>query len=201
MILLAPDGREIDGDIMLAVCALDLKTRHQLQENTVVSTVMCNLGLVDAMKAAGIRVVQTQVGDRHILEEMLLHGYNIGAEQSGHMILFDYNSTGDGLMSAAQFIAAFIRSGMPLDKLIDVVHKYPQILLNVPVAHKEKLAQSAEIQDVIHSVEQQLANEGRVLVRASGTEPLVRVMIEARDVERAQELANRIGEVVKRALA
>ena len=103
-------------------------------------------------------------------------------------------------MSAAQFIAAFIRSGMPLDKLIDVVHKYPQILLNVPVAHKEKLAQSADIQDVIHSVEQQLANEGRVLVRASGTEPLVRVMIEARDVERAQELANRIGEVVKRAL-
>lgn len=201
VILLAPDGREIDGDIMLAVCALDLKTRHLLQENTVVSTVMCNLGFVDAMKAAGIRVVQTQVGDRHILEEMLLHGYNIGAEQSGHMILFDYNSTGDGLMSAAQFIAAFIRSGMPLDKLIDVVQKYPQVLLNVPVAHKENLAQSAEIQDVIHNVEQQLANEGRVLVRASGTEPLVRVMIEARDVARAQELANRIGDVVKRTLS
>ena len=197
VMLMAPDGFEIDGDFVEAVCALDMRDRGLLAHDTVVSTVMCNLGFVKAMEAAGISVIQTKVGDRYVLEEMRASGYSIGGEQSGHMILLDYNSTGDGLMTACQFIAAFVRSGKPLSELIGVMKRFPQTLVNVKVADKQALEGNEAIAAIVKQVEDELAGSGRVLIRPSGTEPLVRVMVEASDSEVAEAAANRIASVVE----
>ncbi len=145
VMLMAPDGTEIDGDMVeSAVCALDMRERGVLAGDTVVSTVMCNFGFVRAMKEMGINVVQTKVGDRYVLEAMREHGYSIGGEQSGHMILLDHNSTGDGLMTACQFLAAVIRSGKPVGEAIQVMEKMPQTLINVRVNDKHAVEGSAE---------------------------------------------------------
>lgn len=200
VMLMAPDGFEIDGDFVEAVCALDMRERGILARNTVVSTVMCNLGFVRAMEANGIEVVQTAVGDRYVLEEMRAQGYSIGGEQSGHMILLDHNTTGDGLMTACQFIAAVIRSGKPVSEVVKVMERYPQALVNVRVRDKHALAGNEAVRREIEAVESELGDTGRVLVRTSGTEPLVRVMVEAADAGAADDAANRIAAVVEREL-
>lgn len=200
VMLMAPDGFEIDGDFVEAVCALDMRERGILARNTVVSTVMCNLGFVRAMEANGIEVVQTAVGDRYVLEEMRAQGYSIGGEQSGHMILLDHNTTGDGLMTACQFIAAVIRSGKPVSEAVKVMERYPQALVNVRVRDKHALAGNETVRREIEAVESELGDTGRVLVRTSGTEPLVRVMVEAADAGAADDAANRIAAVVEREL-
>ncbi len=200
VMLMAPDGFEIDGDFVEAVCALDMRERGILARNTVVSTVMCNLGFVRAMEANGIEVVQTAVGDRYVLEEMRAQGYSIGGEQSGHMILLDHNTTGDGLMTACQFIAAVIRSGKPVSEAVKVMERYPQALVNVRVRDKHALAGNEAVRREIEAVESELGDTGRVLVRTSGTEPLVRVMVEAADAGAADDAANRIAAVVEREL-
>jgi len=200
VMLMCPDGTEIDGDFIEAVCALDMRERGVLAGNTVVTTVMCNLGFVRAMEREGIDVVQTKVGDRYVLEEMRDKGYSIGGEQSGHMILLDYNSTGDGLMTACQFLAAVVRSGKSLEEAVSVMTHYPQTLINVRVKDKEALDSCQAVADEVAAVEADLGATGRVLIRPSGTEPVIRVMVEAADADVAQQACERIAAVVEREL-
>ena len=201
VMLMAKDGTEIDGDIVEAVLAVDMKNRGALPHNTAVSTVMTNLGFVRAMEANGINVLQTKVGDRYVLEAMREGGYAVGGEQSGHMILLEHNSTGDGLVTACQFLAAVRRSGKPVEEAIKVMTKFPQTLINVRVKDKHALEGNGPIWDAVHVAEAEMGDSGRVLVRTSGTEPLVRVMVEAETQEAADAHAKAIAEVVQRELA
>ena len=194
-------GNEIDGDIMAAILALDLKQRDRLPGNTVVGTVMCNLGFVRAMNAHGIEVVQTKVGDRYVLEEMRVKGYAIGGEQSGHMIMLEHNSTGDGLMTAVQFLAAVNRTGKTVGEAAKIVTKYPQVLINVGGVDKSALDVCEPVWAAVRAAEEEMGDTGRVLLRQSGTEPLVRVMVEAESDEDAQRHAEAIAAVVKRELS
>ena len=196
VMLMTAEGDEIDGDMIEAVCALDMKERGVLSGNTAVSTVMCNLGFVHAMRDAGIDVVQTKVGDRYVLEEMRTKGYAIGGEQSGHMILLEHNSTGDGLMTAVQFLAAIQRSGKTVAVACAVMTRFPQELINVRVADKEGVAARPDVVAAVAAAEERLGDNGRVLLRPSGTEPVVRVMVEALDPTLAKECAQAIAEVV-----
>lgn len=198
VMMVSPTGREIDGDIVEAVCAIDMKSRGVLKNNTVVSTVMCNLGFTHAMRDAGIEVVQTKVGDRYVLEEMRAKDYSIGGEQSGHMILLEHNSTGDGLMTAVQFIAAVKRSGKNVDEAIDVMKKYPQVLINVRVSDKQAVSESADVLAAVRTAEEELGENGRVLLRPSGTEPVVRVMVEAATQTDAERHAKAIAAIVEK---
>ena len=194
-------GNEIDGDIMAAILALDLKQRDRLPGNTVVGTVMCNLGFVRAMNTHGIEVVQTKVGDRYVLEEMRAKGYAIGGEQSGHMIMLEHNSTGDGLMTAVQFLAAVNRTGKTVGEAAKIVTKYPQVLINVGGVDKSALDVCEPVWAAVRVAEEEMGDTGRVLLRQSGTEPLVRVMVEAESDEDAQRHAEAIAAVVKRELS
>ncbi len=194
-------GNELDGDVALAVCALDMKARGILAGNTVVSTVMCNLGFVRAMEAAGIQVVQAQVGDRFVLEAMCQGGFVLGGEQSGHIIFLEQNSTGDGLASALQFLAACGRHGGTVAQAAAVMTRFPQELINVRVAHKEALPTNAVIVQAIEQARAELGTRGRILVRPSGTEPVVRVMVEAEDATLATQVAEALAAVVSRELS
>lgn len=201
VMMLAVDGTEIDGDMMEAVLAVDLKNRGCLPGNVAVSTVMTNLGFVHAMRDAGIEVIQTKVGDRYVLEAMREGGYALGGEQSGHMILLEHNSTGDGLMTACQFLAAVRRSEKPVEEAIKVMTRFPQTLINVRVKDKHALEGNEAIWGAVRSAEEAMGDSGRVLVRTSGTEPLVRVMVEAETQEVADAHARAIADVVEAQLA
>lgn len=201
VMLMTPAGDVLDGDIVAATLALDMSKRGILPGNTVVSTVMCNLGFIHAMRDAGITVVQTKVGDRYVLEEMRASGYTIGGEQSGHMILLDYNSTGDGLVTATQYLAALLRTDAGLSGATQVMTRYPQVLINVRVKDKHALGGNAAIQEAVDQAEEQLGDEGRVLIRSSGTEPLIRVMVEASNEDAARTIAESIAQVVEEQLA
>lgn len=197
VMMLAPSGAEIDGDVIEAVCAIDMKRQGKLTNNTAVTTVMCNLGFVHAMRDAGITVVQTKVGDRYVLEEMRDKDYAIGGEQSGHMILLEHNSTGDGLMTAVQFLAAVKRSGKSVEEAAKVVTKFPQELINVKVADKEAVMSDDAVKAAVKAAEEALGEDGRVLLRPSGTEPVIRVMVEAKDEQAAKQHAEAIAEVIR----
>lgn len=201
VMLLSKDGVEIDGDIVEAIIARDMKMRGCLPHDTVVSTVMANLGFVRAMEDLGIAVKQTKVGDRYVLEEMLAGGFALGGEQSGHMILLDYNSTGDGLMTACQFLCAVRRSGCAVEDAIAIMKRFPQTLVNVRVRDKHALEGCAPVRDAVAAAEARMGSDGRVLVRTSGTEPVVRVMVEASRAEVARSCAESIAAVVERELA
>lgn len=194
------DGAEIDGDAVEAVCAIDLAKRGELSENAVVSTVMCNIGFTHAMREAGIEVIQTQVGDRFVLEAMRERGLALGGEQSGHMIFLEHNSTGDGLVTALQFLAACQRAGGTVAEAASVMRRYPQVLLNVKVADKHALEGNAAIARAVEQASAELGDDGRILVRPSGTEPVVRVMVEAADQETAQRFADVVAKVVEEEL-
>lgn len=195
------DGNELDGDVIEAVCAVDMKERGLLSGNTVVTTIMCNLGFRQAMQANGIAVERTQVGDRHVLERMREGGYSIGGEQSGHMIFLDYNSTGDGMMTACLFLAACVRAGKTVAQAAQVMHRCPQVLENVTVKDKDKLAANQAISKAVSQLECEMGDNGQVLVRASGTEPVVRIMVEAPELEDARAIADRLAAVVRQELA
>lgn len=201
VMMLAVDGTEIDGDMMEAVLAVDLKNRGCLPGNVAVSTVMTNLGFVHAMREAGIEVLQTKVGDRYVLEAMREGGYVLGGEQSGHMILLERNSTGDGLMTACQFLAAVRRSEKPVEEAIKVMTRFPQTLINVRVKDKHALDGNEAIWGAVRAAEEAMGDSGRVLVRTSGTEPLVRVMVEAETQDVADAHARTIADVVEAQLA
>ena len=189
-------GNEIDGDMMEAVLAMDMKERDCLPGNVAVSTVMCNLGFVNHMKAHGIEVKQTKVGDRYVLEKMRAEGFAIGGEQSGHLIMLDYNSTGDGLMTAVQFLAAMRRLGLTADEAADLYEHYPQELINVRVSDKEAAMACEAVQAAKKAAEAAMGETGRVLLRPSGTEPVVRVMVEAASDEDAKRHCREIADVV-----
>lgn len=197
VMMVSAEGEEIDGDMMEAVLAIDMKQRGCLPGNTAVSTVMCNLGLTKALGEAGIQVVQTKVGDRYVLECMRERGYALGGEQSGHMILLEHNSTGDGLMTAVQFLAAVRRMGKTAGEAVTVMTRFPQELINVRVSDKAAVLANAAVAEAVKAAEQAMGQTGRVLLRPSGTEPLVRVMVEAATSEDAKTHAQAIAAVVE----
>ncbi|MEU8777830.1 phosphoglucosamine mutase [Streptomyces sp. NPDC048606] len=193
-------GAEVDGDQILAVLALAMREAGQLRENTVVGTVMSNLGFKLAMEGEGIQVVQTGVGDRYVLESMKEHGYALGGEQSGHVIILDHATTGDGTLTGLMLAARVAATGRTLADLAGVMERLPQILINVPDVDKSRVATSGELAAAVADAERELGSTGRVLLRPSGTEPLVRVMVEAADIEQARAVAGRLADVVKSAL-
>ena len=193
------DGEVIDGDQILAVLALALAGRGELPGNTVVTTVMSNLGFRNAMQDAGITVVETAVGDRYVLEAMRDGHFGLGGEQSGHIIMLKYATTGDGLLTALQLLATAARQALPLADVAAVMTKYPQVLVNVPGVDKARVSESAELATAVAAAKEELGTSGRVLVRASGTEPAVRVMVEAVEAEQAQRTADRLAAAVRAA--
>jgi phosphoglucosamine mutase len=190
-------GNEIDGDVIMAILAKGFKAQGKLKTNTIVGTVMSNLGFMHAMAESGIEVVTTAVGDRYVLEAMLQSDFNLGGEQSGHVIMRDHANTGDGLLTALQLLAEVKRSGQTLQELSRVMVRFPQVLINVKNVAKERLASSTAIADVVKAAEAELGSNGRVLLRASGTEPLVRVMVEAQSDAIAQDVATKLAQVVE----
>jgi phosphoglucosamine mutase len=192
-------GQVIDGDQIMAVLALGLKASGRLAHNTVVATVMSNLGFRLAMKEAGIAVVETAVGDRYVLEAMRAGSYVFGGEQSGHIIMLDHATTGDGLLTALHLLAAVARERVPLADLAKVMTRYPQVLVNVAGVDKTRVAASPEVAAQVAAATAELGRSGRILVRPSGTEPTVRVMVEAVDPERARHLADRLASVIRSA--
>jgi phosphoglucosamine mutase len=195
------DGRVIDGDQLLVILALAMRDAGQLRHDTVVSTVMANLGFSLAMAAAGIDVIATAVGDRYVLEEMRAKGYNLGGEQSGHVVLTDYATTGDGVLTALLVMARMASTGAGLAELADVMTPLPQVLVNVPGVDKDAVDGSSAVAAAVAAETDALAGRGRVLLRKSGTEPLVRVMVEAPTIEQANESAERLVRVVRQELS
>jgi len=194
-------GRIIDGDHIMAILALSLKRAGRLAKDTLVTTVMSNLGLLKAMEASGISVSQTAVGDRYVLEELESSGANLGGEQSGHIILTDYSTTGDGILTGLHLAQEIMRTQMSLADLADVMDVYPQVLKNVSGVDRSALGNNEQVHAVVAEIEAELGGSGRVLLRPSGTEALVRVMVEAADEATAHRMADRIVDVVSRELA
>ncbi len=194
-------GELVDGDQILAILALALKEQGRLVNDTVVATVMSNLGFVQAMSAAGVAVVQTAVGDRYVLEAMRASGFNLGGEQSGHVIMSDHATTGDGVLTALSIAARIVSSGRTLADLASVMTRLPQVLVNVPGVDKSRASTDADVAAAVAEATAELDGTGRVLLRPSGTEPLVRVMVEAATSAQADEVARRLAAVVGKALA
>jgi phosphoglucosamine mutase len=199
MLAVDEKGNIIDGDQVMAVCANYMKSQGKLKQNTLVATVMSNLGLFIAGEKMEINIPRTKVGDRYVLEEMLANGYNIGGEQSGHIIFLDHNTTGDGLVSALQFLSVLKKTGMKASEAASIVTVMPQVLVNARVnnAKKNSYMEVAEIKEAIDVLTAKFAGEGRVLIRTSGTEPLVRVMIEGNDIEKIQALAKQLADLIE----
>lgn len=197
LIAVDENGQIVDGDHILYICAKAMKKKGRLRENTVVTTVMGNLGLHKALEKEGIQVKTTPVGDRYVLEEMLASGLNLGGEPSGHLIFLDYNSTGDGLLSALQLINILQEENKSLSELTEELTIYPQMIINVKVKDKHKVLENEKVQATIKKVEEEMQGQGRVLVRPSGTEPVVRIMVEAEDGERIEGWAEAIAGVVQ----
>ena len=191
-------GQIIDGDHILVMCAMDMMKEGKLPYNTVVTTVMANIGFHQAIKKAGGRAEITKVGDRYVLENMLKNGYKIGGEQSGHIIFTDFSTTGDGPITALQVLSSLKRSGRKASDLTNLMTTYPQLLVNVKVATKDGWEQNEAIKAAIKKGEEELGSDGRILVRPSGTEPLIRVMAEGPDQAQLDTICNAIADVVKK---
>lgn len=191
-------GNIVDGDQLMSICGLHMKAEGTLKKNTIVATVMSNLGMFLMAEREGVHIEKTKVGDRYVLENMKENGYNIGGEQSGHIIFLDENTTGDGLLSALHLLKVMVETGKPLSELASVMEVLPQALVNakVPNYKKEHFAEYADIAEAIAKVEEKFAGEGRVLIRPSGTEPLVRVMIEGKDQKMIEEEAQKLAELI-----
>jgi len=196
-------GQVTDGDQIMAICAFDMKQRGALKEDTVVVTVMSNLGLEIALKEAGCQIVKTKVGDRYVLEKMLEKGYNLGGEQSGHIIFLDHSTTGDGILTALQLLSVMKRENKKMSQLANVMKKFPQILVNAKVNERNKKDYEKDpvVQEEIKKIESKLQNKGRVLIRPSGTEPLVRVMIEGEEQREIEEYAVRLAHIIEERLS
>ncbi|WP_312279954.1 phosphoglucosamine mutase [Oscillibacter sp.] len=200
-LLVDETGGPIDGDKVMAVCAADMKRRGKLNGNALVATVMSNLGLHEFCRTGGLELVCTDVGDRNVLEEMLRNDFRIGGEQSGHTIFTDLETTGDGQVTALQFLQVLKTSGKKASELVSVCPTYPQELINVPVDHqqgvKEAIMTSSALQSAVEAAEKAMDGEGRILVRPSGTEALIRVMVEAKTIEKAHKTAEKLASFVK----
>jgi phosphoglucosamine mutase len=200
MILCDEKGTIIDGDVVMAICALHMMREGRLKQNTLVATVMSNLGLELAMQKEGGRLIRVAVGDRYVMEKMIEGGYNLGGEQSGHVIFLDHNTTGDGLISALQVLSIMKQTGKNLSTLAGCMKNYPQVLVNVKVKERRDLSSIPEIAQHMAEIEKQINGTGRLLLRYSGTEPKVRVMIEGEDQEKIKALANSLAGIIKEKL-
>ena len=196
VIFVDENGVEVDGDHIMALCAVDLLRESRLKKNTVVATVMSNIGLEIALKKEGINMVRSAVGDRYILEHMRTHGYNFGGEQSGHIIFFDLNKTGDGILSALQVLAVMKKNNKQLSELSSVMQKFPQVIENVEVGNKKDLDGVPDIKQAIARAEETLLGKGRVLVRYSGTQHLCRVMVEGQDEDEIRGIAHNLAQII-----
>ncbi|GFE58780.1 phosphoglucosamine mutase [Geobacter sp. AOG1] len=190
-------GNEVDGDHIMAICATHMIKQKKLRKNTLVATVMSNMGLDIAVKKAGGKIIKTAVGDRYVVEEMRKGGYNLGGEQSGHMIFLDHNTTGDGVLSALQVLAIMRRTGKTLAELAEVMIPLPQVLVNVRVREKADIMTIPEVALKIRGIEAKVKDEGRVLIRYSGTEPLLRIMLEGQDKYQITTWAKEIADLVE----
>lgn len=191
------EGTIVDGDQVLAILALSLQEDHRLASNTVVATVMSNLGLVQAMKANDIRVDQTKVGDRYVLESMNANGFSLGGEQSGHVIMSEFATTGDGVLTGLHLAKRVVQTGKSLKELASVMTRLPQVVINVSDVDKLRAGIDPEINSAVSDANHELGETGRVLLRPSGTEPVVRVMVEAPTMEKADEIAHRLADKVR----
>lgn len=202
MLAVDENGKLVDGDEIMAICANFMKSQGTLKKNTVVVTVMTNLGFTLMGQEQGLHIEKTKVGDRYVLENMLENGYNIGGEQSGHVIFLDDNTTGDGLLSALHLLEVMVSTGKPLSELAQVMEVLPQALVNakVPNHKKESFMEYPEIASAVKELEEKFAGEGRVLIRPSGTEPLVRVMIEGKDQQQIETEAKKLAEFITRTM-
>ena len=193
------NGNEVDGDMLLAIFASYLKENEKLKNNTLVATIMSNLGLKKFASNNNLQFKETKVGDRYVLEEMLKNDYNLGGEQSGHIILLDYNPTGDGILTSLMLIQILLEKNVSLSKLCDIIKKYPQVLINVKVDNNKKqdYENDQEIKSLKEKLEKEFSGDGRVIIRASGTEPLIRVMIEGEDQKYIEEKATELANLIK----
>jgi phosphoglucosamine mutase len=191
-------GKQVDGDHILAICGLQMLSENRLKKGTLVTTVMSNIGLDRTIKTAGGNVVRTQVGDRYVVEEMVRGDFNLGGEQSGHTIFLDYNTTCDGILTALQVLAIMKQKERPLDELAKVMKPLPQVLYNVEVKEKRDLSEIPEIKRRIREIEKSLGQSGRILIRYSGTEPLLRIMVEGEDETKLHRFAQDLVEMVKK---
>jgi len=196
-ILCDEKGQIVDGDKIMAICALSMKRERRLSKNTVVATVMSNIGLEKFLNKSGIKLIRTQVGDRYVVEEMLRGKCNLGGEQSGHIVFLDHNTTGDGAITALQILSIMCKTGKRLSELASPVTIYPQILVNVRVSRPRDIREFPELLNTIKKAEKRL-NGGRILVRPSGTEPKMRIMVEGHDAEEIEMIANEIAEAVEK---
>ncbi|MBQ1871294.1 MAG: phosphoglucosamine mutase [Lachnospiraceae bacterium] len=203
MLAVDENGKMVDGDQLMAICGLYLKERGKLKQDTIVGTVMSNLGFTLFGKANAIDIERTVVGDRYVLECMKRKGYNLGGEQSGHIIFLDENTTGDGLLSALHLLQVLVDTKKPLSELASIMEVLPQALVNAKVsnANKHKYMEYSAISNAIEDIEKKYADEGRVLIRPSGTEPLVRVMIEGKDIEEITRDATRLAELISEVMS
>jgi phosphoglucosamine mutase len=195
-------GKLVDGDQIMVICGLDMKRRGMLKRDTVVGTVMSNIGVDIALKKAGCNLVRTKVGDRYVLEEMLKNGYSFGGEQSGHIIFLDHGTTGDGLLTALQLLSVIRREARKLSELASIMPRFPQVLINAKVdpAKKDRYTEDPVIMEEIKRIEEMFNHEGRVLIRPSGTEPLIRVMIEGAEQREIEECAARLARLIEQRL-
>ena len=195
-------GNTIDGDVILAILSKNMKSKNKLSQNAIVATVMSNLGLKKYSKENDINFVETKVGDRYVLEKMLESNYNLGGEQSGHIILLDYNPTGDGILTSLMLIKSLIESKQKASELRKIISIYPQVLVNAKVKQEKKYDyfEDAEIQKAINELEEKFKDNGRVLIRTSGTEPLVRVMIEGTDKDVINKEASNLANLIEKKL-
>jgi phosphoglucosamine mutase len=193
-------GKVVDGDQVMAICAIEMLKQKRLKKNTLVATVMSNMGLDIAMRKAGGKVIKTDVGDRYVVEEMRRGGYNLGGEQSGHMIFLDHNTTGDGLLSALQVLSIIRRTGRSLSDLADVMIPLPQVLVNVRVRERKDIMSFPDIASLVKRLEERVGENGRLLLRYSGTEPLLRIMLEGQDKYEITAWAKELAEAVEKKL-
>ena len=191
-------GKQVDGDYILAICALQLLSEDKLKKRTLVTTVMSNIGLDKTVQNAGGKVIRTQVGDRYVVEEMVRGDFNLGGEQSGHTIFLDHNTTCDGVLTALQVLAIMKRKGRHLDELAKVMEPFPQVLYNVEVNEKRNLSDFPEIERKVKAIEKILGHSGRILIRYSGTEPLLRIMFEGEDETKLRRFAEDLVELIKK---
>ena len=200
VVMVDEKGAILDGDQLLALCAQDMVERGVLRGGQVVATVMSNLGLEKALEELGVGLLRTRVGDRYVVDAMREGGFNLGGEQSGHVVFLDHNTSGDGLITALQVLAIMRRKGRLLSELTANFVRYPQILVNVPVAEKKPIEDLPEVSRLVEKIESALSDRGRVLVRYSGTEPLARIMVEGDDEKQIRDFAHELAEVLRRAL-
>ncbi len=199
LIIADEQGEIVNGDHIMAICAADLMARKKLRKKTLVATVMSNLGLEKAMDRMGGTMVRTRVGDRYVVEEMRKKGYNFGGEQSGHLIFLDYNTTGDGILASLQLLAIMKKQGRPLSELKKIMEQFPQVLKNVKTSKKIETANIPGFDKTVKTMDEKLGANGRILVRPSGTEPVIRVMVEGEDLDMINGMADELCELIRKA--